>query len=235
MRLLESQAQRQPRRGGATLSVVAHAAIVAGAVVASATPGRSTVAPQPGPGIIWIAPPPEPPARRTGPTTPATGGAGGESAPTPPAGPGAPAFPVLGEIPTGIPPVGVGSVIDEWRLGLGGGHGDGTRAGAGGAGSDGVWSANVVEVPAAPLTGNPVPGYPEPLRVAGIAGRVLAEFVVDTTGRVRPGSLVIVESGHELFTIAVRRTVPALRFAPARAEGRQVAQRVRMPFEFEVR
>ena len=96
----------------------------------------------------------------------------------------------------------------------------------------------VVYRPTASLVPDPrnaQPSYPEMLRSAGINGRVLAEFIVDSTGLVRPGSLVIVSATHELFASSVRRTVPSFRFTPARVQGRQVAQRVRVPFEFEVR
>jgi hypothetical protein len=62
----------------------------------------------------------------------------------------------------------------------------------------------------------------------------VAEFVVDSTGRVRPGSLVLVEASHPQFASSVRRVVPAYRFTPARVQGRRVAQRVRVPFEFEM-
>jgi protein TonB len=116
------------------------------------------------------------------------------------------------------------------------GAADGSPGPAAGSGPDagGTWDAHAVEVPVRPDPRNPSPSYPEMLRVAGIGGRVLAEFVVDTTGRVRPGSFVVVSATHELFTMSVRRTVASLRFTPALVQGRRVPQRVQLPFEFAV-
>jgi protein TonB len=84
----------------------------------------------------------------------------------------------------------------------------------------------VVVVPGA------VPRYPDALRGAGVEGRVVARFVVDTAGRVEPGSVQIVSAAHPAFAEAVRRTLPALRFRAAEAGGRRVRQLVDMPFDF---
>lgn len=84
------------------------------------------------------------------------------------------------------------------------------------------------------LVGPPRPRYPERLRAAGVTGRVVARFVVDTLGRVEPASIVIRESSHDLFVEAVRATLPALTFVPAEAGGRRVRMLVELPFEFRL-
>lgn len=234
MRLLESQRMRERRSTGVVASLVAHAAIVAAAVAGTVNAGAAARVLDVPDEIIYRAPAPEP-DRQVGPTT-SHGtphpGAPTDSRPLPDA-------PTI--IPGELPPVDFGPVtgpaIDPTADALRrGGPGTGGGGGTGGteAGPGGTWDAHAVEVPAMPDARNPVPSYPEPLRVAGVAGRVLVEFVVDTTGRVRPGSLAILEVTHELFVPAVRRNVPSLRFAPARVAGRPVAQRVRMPFEFDI-
>ena len=237
MRLIESEGARERRRGGMMMSVVAHAALVACAIVATTRTGRTTEVPTALPDIIYRTVPddvrPSDGLRRS---------SGGEA----PAGPTRPESGPTLDIPTSVPAqlpdvgVSIGDFLTRPDLGLGrtsvrGGGDDAGGAPGGGPGADGVWSAHVVEVPAAPHANNPVPAYPELLRTAGAAGRVTAEFVVDTTGRVRPGSLRIAGSTHELFAVSVRRTIPSMRFLPARAQGRAVPQLVRMPFEFEVK
>ena len=82
--------------------------------------------------------------------------------------------------------------------------------------------------------GTPMPAFPEALRAAGLSGTVLMEFVVDTAGRVEPGSIRFVQSDHELFSTAVRAVMSRLRFLPAEVKGRRVRQLVRLPFRFDV-
>jgi periplasmic protein TonB len=87
---------------------------------------------------------------------------------------------------------------------------------------------------AAALVSPPRPRYPELLRAAGVTGRVIVRLVVDTLGRVEPGSIVVRESSHDLFAGAVRAILPALRFVPAEAGGRRVRMLVDLPFEFRL-
>jgi periplasmic protein TonB len=87
---------------------------------------------------------------------------------------------------------------------------------------------------AAFLVSPPRPRYPERLRTAGVTGRVVVRFVVDTLGRVEPASIVIRESSHDLFVEAVRGTLPTLAFVPAEAGGRKVRMLVDLPFEFRL-
>jgi TonB family protein len=74
--------------------------------------------------------------------------------------------------------------------------------------------------------------YPPSMRASGMAGGVVAEFVVDTLGRVERENFGIVSSTHDLFTDAVRGAVGSVVFRPAMRQGRRVRQLVRQPFEF---
>ena len=65
------------------------------------------------------------------------------------------------------------------------------------------------------------PRYPEQLRQAGVDGRVLVRFTVDTTGRVDPSSVKILTSTHDLFSRAVRESLAGFRFKPAEVNGRR--------------
>ena len=86
----------------------------------------------------------------------------------------------------------------------------------------------------AALISPPRPRYPEQLRAAGVTGRVIVRLVVDTLGRVEPGTINIRESSHDLFTHSVRAILPALRFVAAEAGGRKVRMLVDLPFEFRL-
>ena len=89
--------------------------------------------------------------------------------------------------------------------------------------------------PAIPFPDNPVPRYPESLRLAGVQGAVVIQFVIDTSGRVELASLRVVRSDNEQFATAVRTVLPTLRFTPARIGDRAVRLFVEQPYEFLVR
>ena len=89
-----------------------------------------------------------------------------------------------------------------------------------------------VEKQATPLPGNAQPAYPEMLKAAGVQGEVLAQFVVDTTGRPEMSTFKVLKSSHDLFTISVKNALVSMRFHPAEIAGRKVRQIVQMPFVF---
>lgn len=97
-----------------------------------------------------------------------------------------------------------------------------------------TYFAYQVEKPAATRPGSAAPAYPETLRSAGIEGEVDAEFVVDTTGRVEPGSLQIKKATNDLFKAAVVSALPKMRFFPAEVGGKKVKQLVQQPFTFTI-
>lgn len=76
------------------------------------------------------------------------------------------------------------------------------------------------------------PVYPPSLRAEKVEGEVLAQFVIDTTGRFEPGSFHVLKSSHALFTQALRDALPEMRFVPAEVGGRKVRQLVQQPFTF---
>jgi TonB family protein len=78
------------------------------------------------------------------------------------------------------------------------------------------------------------PTFPQPLFAAGIQGLVVAEFVVDTAGRVEDGTVDIISSTAAPFTDAVRAALPSASFIPAVKNGHAVRQLVQQPFEFSV-
>jgi TonB family protein len=74
--------------------------------------------------------------------------------------------------------------------------------------------------------------YPPSMRASGVSGTVVAEFVVDTLGKVESENFGIVSSTHPLFSEAVREAARAAEFRPALRQGRRVRQLVRQPFDF---
>jgi periplasmic protein TonB len=104
---------------------------------------------------------------------------------------------------------------------------------AGTAGDQAVDVLHVEEPPA--ILAGPAPEYPELLRQAGLTGRVLLEAVVDTSGRVEPGSLTVIASSHPGFVASAQRSLAATLFRPARVYGRAVRVRVRVPVDFRLR
>jgi periplasmic protein TonB len=136
--------------------------------------------------------------------------------------------------PPGLPPIDVAipgtagplnGIDTVWEIG--GSRGDGGPSPAGG-----VFSAEAVEVAAAPIPGGPTPRYPEVLRSAGIEGRVTLEFVVDTTGRVDQRSIRVLDSNADAFVTSIRDALAGTRYHPALVAGHPVPQLVRQEFAF---
>jgi TonB family protein len=103
------------------------------------------------------------------------------------------------------------------------------------ADSNPVYSEDQVErrISMGPVRG-PALRYPLRLKQRGIEGAVLAEFVVDTTGRAEMDTFKVLRSSDEQFTQAVRATVAELIFTPAELKGRKVRQLVQQPFTFTI-
>ena len=77
--------------------------------------------------------------------------------------------------------------------------------------------------------------YPDELRAAKVEGEVLAQFVVDETGRVLPGSFKVIKSDHDLFTKAVAAALTDMRFSPAESnDGHRIRQLITQPFTFSL-
>jgi protein TonB len=44
----------------------------------------------------------------------------------------------------------------------------------------------------------------------------------------------VLKSNHDLFTNAVKQSLPAMKFSPAEVGGKKVKQLVQMPFQFSL-
>ncbi len=92
---------------------------------------------------------------------------------------------------------------------------------------DTTWRSAVAATPDADIR------FPRTLRGSGTSGTVVAQYVVDVTGRVRADSWRPIATSHPEFLAALRAHAPAMRYEPARLEGRAVCQLVRNHVRFE--
>jgi TonB family protein len=82
--------------------------------------------------------------------------------------------------------------------------------------------------------GGPAPRYPDSLRAAGVGGRALVEFIVDTTGHVDTGSVRIISSTHPGFEAPTREAIIASAFRPGLLQGHAVRVLVQQPVNYQV-
>jgi periplasmic protein TonB len=83
-------------------------------------------------------------------------------------------------------------------------------------------------------TGMSQPFYPDSLYAFRVSGEVVAQFVVDTSGRVLLETFTAVSSTHPAFTESVRRSLRHSKFHPAMHRGRRVRQVVLLPYRFVI-
>ena len=155
-------------------------------------------------------------------------------APPPPKGFQVLAAPV--NIPDVIPEIDLSKALtnedDFSGKGVAGGLASGVVGGTGVVNQDQTYFDFQVEKPAASLPGSPGPRYPDILRAGGVEGTVLAQFEVDTTGRVNIPSFRVLRSDHAMFEQSLRSALPNLRYLPAEIGGRKVKQLVQQAFTF---
>ena len=233
--LIESQAQKQKRAGGTVASIFLHTIVIVGAVYLTANATITNEKPKEEkvefvemkkdepPPPKEEAPPPPPPDVVV--------------APPPPQG-----FQVLTapvEIPDVIPDIDLSKkVTDEADFsgkGVAGGIAKGVKGGtAPVTNTDQPYFEFQVEKPVVGAPGSAQPRYPEILKSASVEGEVMAQFVVDTSGRAEPGSFKVLKSDNELLTSAVKAALSCQKFLPAEAGGRKVKQLVQQPYAFNV-
>jgi protein TonB len=225
--LLESRAPRARRMRSTMASALAHAALIAGAV-ALTMPGPVKATSAPPLDAVYFEPvPAHPDLRHTART----------SAPRDavPDAPHVPIFTVPTDVLLLLPSADVGPELPPEQI-LIGGSGVGAAAPIGGASPISTGGSAIDErlVDRAPrlLAGASEPRYPASLRAAGVQGRVVVQFVVDTLGRAELSELQVIETPHALFVDAVRSALARYRFSVGEAAGRKVRTRVQIPFEF---
>lgn len=95
-----------------------------------------------------------------------------------------------------------------------------------------VFTAEQVDTKAELVASSLPVSYPASLFAEGVGGFVVAEFVVDTAGRVEEGTFGIVSSTNPLLSEAVREAVEGATYTPAQRHMLRVRQLVQQPFSF---
>jgi len=226
--LIESKAAKQRRAGGAMLSVVVHTLLIGGAIYGTLHAKEALEKPKQEKVEFVEMKKDEPPPPKNEPPPPEV-----IAAPPPPKG-----FQVLTapiKIPEVLPDIDLSKkVTDEADFsgkGVAGGIAKGVVGGTGPVG-DQTYFEFQVEKQVVPAPGGGGPRYPDMLRSANVEGEVLAQFVVDTTGRAEMNSFKVLKSSHDLFTNAVKAYLQSAKFYPAEIGGRKVKQLVQQPYNF---
>src|SRR5918992_1401040 len=231
--LIESRPTKQKTVGGTIFSVVFHTAVIGAAVYGTLEAKEQLEKPKAEKvEFVKMEKKSEPPPPKEEPKPPPPREV--VAAPPPPKG-----FQVLTapvKIPDVLPDIDLSKKVtnedDFTGKGVAGGIAKGVVGGTAPVQTDQAYFEFQVEKQVAPHSGNPGPRYPDMLRSANVEGEVLAQFVVDTTGRADMSTFKVLKSSHDLFTNAVRSTLPNMRFYAAEIGGRKVKQLVQMPFQF---
>lgn len=231
--LIESRASKQKRAGGTFLSVVVHAVLISAAVIGTLHASQGLEKPKAEKVEFVTVKKDEPPPPKEQPKPPPDVVM---KAP-PPKG-----FQVLTapiKIPDVLPDIDLSKKVtneeDFTGKGVAGGIAKGVVGGTPTPANDNqTYYEYQVEKQVSPLPGNPAPRYPDMLRSANVEGEVLAQFVVDTTGRADMREFKVLKSTHDLFTNAVKAALPNMKFYPAEVGGKKVKQLVQMPFQFSL-
>ena len=214
--LIESTPHKNPNNGARLMSALFHSALIAAAVYATASGAASNVVAAAGTQaekILWIKPSAQP-----------------ASAPSQPAPkPKAKARPVVApkKVPTRTPAIDPNAQPTQEPD-----AGSATNLAAGGA--PGAFDAFQVDVEVVAIASTVRPQYPDMLRSSGTEGQVIAQFVVNEKGRADRKTFHVVSSTHPLFSDAVSRALPQMRFKPAMIGGKPVSQLVQQQFVFKL-
>jgi protein TonB len=214
--LIESAPHRQPNRNASIVSTLFHSALIAAAVWATTSGAASNViatAATQATKIHWvktIAQPASAPARPA-------------AKPKPKAPPVVAPKKVASTVPAIDPNAQPTPEPDA---------GPTTNLPSGG--TPGAFNAFEVDVESVVISSTVRPQYPEMLRNSGTEGQVIAQFVVNEKGRADRKTFRVLSSTNSLFSDAVSRALPQMRFKPAKMGGKPVSQLVQQLFVFRL-
>lgn len=139
------------------------------------------------------------------------------------------------DIPTEIPPVDLNerfNASDFTGKGVEGGIAAGVLGGTGPITGETYLEAQVDDPPQL-ISKGPL-RYPPVLQSAGVTGRVMAQFIVDTTGHAEPGSFRVISSTNKAFEESARETILKSVFRPGRVRGQAVRVIVQQAVAFNL-
>jgi protein TonB len=229
--LIESKPKKQKTTGGLIMSGLIHAVLITGAVFGTLQASQKLDKPKAEKvEFVDVKKKEEPPPPKDEPKPPPKDVV---AAPPPPKG-----FQVLTapiKVPDVLPDIDLSKKVTDEADFTGKGVAGGTSKGVVGGtpvNTDQPYFEFQVEKQVSTAPGSPQPRYPEMLKSANIEGEVLAQFVVDTTGRAEMNTFKVLKSSHDGFTQAVKNVLPNMKFYPAEIGGRKVKQMVQQPFTF---
>lgn len=219
--LLESRRKKASKRfvGVGFMSLVIHTVTITGVVYATMDAARSDVRVKVDTTVVALVPDERQKAPQPPPTQLVDALKGFQTVTVPT------------QIPTDIPPVDLHDRFDPkdyTGTGVEGGHAAGIMP----TGSEVYAEALVDEKPS--LLSAPPPPYPALLKQARVQGRVLLRAIVDTTGRIEPASIKILQSPNPGFDEPAREWLMKALFRPARARGQAVRAFISLPVDYSV-
>ncbi len=75
--------------------------------------------------------------------------------------------------------------------------------------------------------------YPSDLKSRGVGGMVEIQFVVDSKGKVEPGTIEVVDATQSALGEAAKKVVTKLDFQPGKVNGNTVKTRVVLPIIYK--
>lgn len=226
--LVVSKPQRKRSLSEGAISLILHVVLIYGAIKATAGAAETLHKVLQDTTVVFLeppktTPPPEPPKEVIVTANPPPQGF---QTVVPPA-----------QIPTEIPPVNLNERFDPKDFtgkGVEGGIATGVVGGTGPVPTSGevFLVAEVDEIPQ--VVSQPALRYPPVMESAGIPGQVDVQFVVDTTGRVEPGSLKVIQSSHKAFEEPAREAMLKFIFKPGKSHGHAVRVLVQQRMSFKI-
>jgi TonB family protein len=224
--LVESKPRKQRTVGQLVTSVVVHALVITGAVMA--TKGAAEVVKKrlDDTTLVFLEPPKAAPPPPEQPPPDAI-----VSANPPPKG--FQTVVAVQDIPKEIPPINLNERFDPKDFtgtGVQGGVAVGVVGGTGPVTGETFLEAQVDDPPEL-ISAGPR-RYPPVLERAGVGGRVIAQFVVDTTGHPEPAGFKVISSTNPAFNEPAREMIMKSVFRPGRVRGQAVRVQVQQAVSF---
>jgi protein TonB len=230
--LIESKRKKQKSFAQSVTSVIIHIVVIFAAVKATSGAAETLKDVMQDTTMVFLEPPkaPEPPKEQPPPeaVVAANPPPQGFQVVTPPA-----------DIPTEIPPVNLNEKFDPRDFtgkGVEGGIGTGVAGGTGPVLEGEVFlAAEVDETPQAMNEAGACNAeFPPVMKSAGIPGRVVMQFVVNTDGKVDPGSIKVMNSTHKAFEDPAKQAMLKCPFKPGRSRGQPVRVLVQQAVSFKL-
>jgi protein TonB len=223
--LVESKPKKQRSAGQFLVSIVVHVLLITGAVVATKSAAEVLKERLQDTTLVFLEPPKEAPPEDKPPPDAIV------SANPPPKG--FQTVVAIQDIPTEIPPVNLNERFDPKDFtgtGVQGGIAVGVVGGTGPVTGETFLEAQVDDPPVL-ISAGPR-RYPPVLERAGVGGRVVAQFVVDTTGHPETAGFKILSTTNQAFNEPARDMIMKSVFRPGRVRGQAVRVQVQQAVSF---